>query len=424
MKAYIPYRNIRDVLAIHTKVARQKPALIYYSDADERTEFTYDEFVARSHQVANLLFEDLEIRRGDSIAATLDNTPHSLLVYFACWVIGAKLILFDVNSDVELPDVKLWLVKADSITKTQSIVGDTPLIAINDAGEELINMEVAARSRPTTFLGDDSGAKAGDLSVFAANEQTATLDDPALQTLEGVVLTQSQILERAFSLSLFHAVTGNHKIMVTQPVDQWAEFLNAVMTPLFAGGIVLLNQSFDPANFWKRVVQERANIASVSAIGLSQLVDHSRKLIRSGETPYGHNIHRLNLTRFRHFFCHGDGLTQEIIQSAEDLYGFTVMPSYSHEALGGIICAMPIDLAWTEHQQWLIEQGANCIGTPLPGIEMTVLDAMGAECAAEAQGEIAVRAAGSDAWIKTGDRGFYLLDSVSGRRFFYQDIDL
>jgi acyl-CoA synthetase (AMP-forming)/AMP-acid ligase II len=49
----VPFRNIRDVLALHSKVSGDKVFLIHYDDNNNRTELTYAEFVARVHQVAN-----------------------------------------------------------------------------------------------------------------------------------------------------------------------------------------------------------------------------------------------------------------------------------------------------------------------------------------------------------------------------------
>jgi len=50
---------------------------------------------------------------------------------------------------------------------------------------------------------------------------------------------------------------------------------------------------------------------------------------------------------------------------------------------------------------------------------MAILGANGAESDTEIEGEIAAYSVGSDAWVKTGQRGLYRVDAVSGRRFFY-----
>src|SRR5690349_21149279 len=84
----IPFRNIRDVLALHAKTSPGKEYLIAYDGEGTRTDLFYVEFVARVQQVANFLWEDAGIRRGDRIATLGYNLPDLVLIYFACWVIG------------------------------------------------------------------------------------------------------------------------------------------------------------------------------------------------------------------------------------------------------------------------------------------------------------------------------------------------
>lgn len=427
---YLPYRNMRDVLAMHTKVARQKPCLVYYDAYKERHELSYDEFVARAHQIANMLFEDLGVERGDTIAVMLDNSPETLLVYFASWIIGAAVVPLDADwSDADITrllveaEPKLWFVETSEVKRAVSLRPKTNVHALIVVGEEavddFIHLQTAAKNRSTTFLGDDSGAKAGDIPIVDANERTASGVDIALivRVEDGQnTITQSQLLQSTHHFNVYHAITANQKVMLTQPVHKLSELLVGVLSPLFAGGVLVINAQFEARTFWERVVRERVNIASVTSQHLQALVDHSVELIQNGETPYGHRIHRLNLTRFRHFICHGHGLTTELAQAVSAQYGFALLNSYMLPGSMEMLCALPIDLPWGTLQSLLTETSPPSIGCALQPGRVQIINADGDICAEGERGDIMLLDGGD--LSSTGHQGFYQ-DGADERRYFF-----
>ena len=95
----VPFRNIRDLLSLHSKTSGGKTFLIFYDADGERQALSYAEFNARVHQAANFMVEDLGLRRGDRVATIADNHIDTVLIYFACWVIGAAVAPQNVSED-------------------------------------------------------------------------------------------------------------------------------------------------------------------------------------------------------------------------------------------------------------------------------------------------------------------------------------
>ena len=95
----VPYRSIGDVLSLHAKVSPRKTFLIFYDKDNTRQEYSYAEFNALVRQAANFMYEDLGIRRGDRVATIATNHADTVLIYFACWVIGATVAPQNVSED-------------------------------------------------------------------------------------------------------------------------------------------------------------------------------------------------------------------------------------------------------------------------------------------------------------------------------------
>ena len=127
-----PYRNIRDLLSMHAKTSPEKTFIIFYDDDEGRESLTYAEFNARVHQAANFMAEDLGVRRGDRVATMAYNHLDAVLIYFACWVIGAAVAPQNVAEDdkriafiLRDSQAKVCFVRGDYIDRAQSIIPGT-----------------------------------------------------------------------------------------------------------------------------------------------------------------------------------------------------------------------------------------------------------------------------------------------------------
>lgn len=461
----VPFRNIRDVLSLHAKTSSRATFLIHYDEEGNREEFSFAEFNARVHQVANFMYEDLNIRRGDRVATIAYNHVDTVLIYFACWVIGATVAPQNIAEDdrriafiLRNSQAKVCFARAEYLDRAESIIngGDGSggelgvpnielIIEVGGAPcDDYINFHDAVKNRPTTFLGDASGAKSTDMPLGEGTEATATLEDEALLVYtsgttgapKGVLLTQYNMLVDALGISQWQAITGNQRMMCVLPIHHVNGIVATLITPLYVGGSTVLNRKFTVSSFWDRIAQEHVNIVSFVPTLLQFLLEYGQKQIAEGNTIFGNNINRRNLTHFRHFICGAGTLSVALAREFEETFGFTILHGYGLSETTCYSCFLPIDLSWETHQKWMLEYGYPSIGCPIEPNEMAIFsaDGSGKQLGEGERGEICIRGhnvmkeyfnrpdANTETfkfgWFRSGDEGFYQTDD-RGRQFFF-----
>ncbi len=457
-----PFRNIRDLLSLHSKVSGDKTCLIYYADDGARSSLSYAEFNARVHQAANFMCDDLGIRRGDRVATIAYNHIDTVVIYFACWVIGAAVAPQNVAEDdkriafiLRNSEAKVCFARAEYLDRARRIIGGAAvdegapnirhIISVGDAPDATgINFHEALRNRPTTYLGDEAGAKSADTPLAEANAATATLDDEALLvytsgttgTPKGVVLTQYNLLVDAQGIGQWQAITGNQRTMCVLPIHHVNGIVVTLLTPLYVGGSTVLNRRFSVSHFWERIVRERVNVVSVVPTLLQFLIEYGEGRQRAGDTIFGGGISRRDLTHFRHFICGAGTLSVVLARDFSRIFGLTLLHGYGLSESTCYSCFLPISLSWAASQRWLLEHGYPSIGCPIEPNEMAIFsaDGGGRRLAAGERGEICIRGhnimqgyfkrpdANAETfkfgWFRSGDEGFYLNDD-EGRQFFF-----
>ncbi len=123
-----------------------------------------------------------------------------------------------------------------------------------------------------------------------------------------------------------------------------------------------------------------------------------------------------------------------IAQSFEDRTGLPIVHGWGLSEYTNFACCVPPDLTDDARRSLLYGGEIASMGCPLPGTEVTVLDAHGGPAAECEPGELCVRGDGrmlsyfrdpeatrrtidSDGWLHTGDEGVYRL--FCGRPFFF-----
>ena len=421
----LPFRNIRDVLGLHAKVSPHKNSLITYDENLQRKPMTYLEFVGKSHQVANFLFEDLDIKRGDTIAVMSPNHEHSLLLYFASWVIGASVLALDtsdnedINQALDDNQVKVLFAYHDYLATCQQFAHSVEgIVQIGgEQGADFLRFEDLASNRPTTFLGDESGAKGADIPMTGGNEHTARLSDIALITYENgetIRRTQGDLLQNATRLAGASAMTGNQNSLAILPLHR--NFVEAILTPLVVGATVILSETFSADLFWQLIVGEHIHTTVLRGSELQTLVDTARNSLTSGGMRFGGKIIQQDIKHFRHILNTDAQLTSQLACEFEDTFGLPLITAYQHPKTQTLLTRLPITLAWTEHQAWLHGHETPCIGAELIPNLLTIVDESDNQLDENQFGEMAIFQ--GNGWQKIGQRGYFKY-SANGEKFYF-----
>ncbi|MGH2542085.1 MAG: AMP-binding protein, partial [Ardenticatenaceae bacterium] len=91
--------TLGDLLVEQASKSPDKTYLIYYDEADRRSEYTYAGFRDAVHRAANYMAGGLGLRRGDRIASVAHNHADSVILYFAAWSLGLTVVPVNVGED-------------------------------------------------------------------------------------------------------------------------------------------------------------------------------------------------------------------------------------------------------------------------------------------------------------------------------------
>ena len=423
----LPFRNMRDVLGLHAKVSSRKTAIISYDSQSNRRETSYLEFVGKSHQVANFLYEDLNINRGDTIAVVSGNQENTVLLYFATWVIGASVYainpaaddatiqqaLLDNQSRVLFAEHSL-LERFSPLANSQSSIDGVIQIG-GERRDDILCFEDLAANRPTTFLGDESGAKGADIPMTGGNERTARLSDIALITYDNgrmVQRSQGDLLHNANQYAQASALTGNQVTLATLLFHQ--KFIESIVAPLLTGASIVITEHFSSDDFWRRIVNDNAHSAILDAHRIQQLVDTAGKNIAAGKMRFGGKIIQQDIKHFRYIMTTDTRLTSQLACDFEDIFGIPLITAYKHSETDTLLTLMPISLAWIQHQQYLHGYDSPSIGTALADI--AIIDSDGNLLEANQAGFIAIYE--KPDYVLMGQKAYFLQDE-DGSRFYF-----
>lgn len=445
----VPYRNFRHLLSLQAKATPDKTFLIHYDAEGEREELTYAEVNARVHQTATMLAEDLGVRRGDRVATIGYNHSDTVIIYFACWVLGAAVAPQNVAEDdrriafiLRNSEAVVCLVRDEYMDRAKRIIygadDDAELGASNirqlvqvggAAGGEYMHFHETVKNLPNTYFNDEAEPTLDDEALLVYTSGTTGAP-------KGVVLTQYNLLIDAHGIAQANAITGNQRLMCVLPIHHVNGIIFTLVTPLFVGGSVVLNRAYSSGTFWRRIVAERVQIVSMVPTLLQFCLDYADSQIAKGEPIWGDGIHQQDLSRFRHLNCGAGTLAMSLAKAFEERFSFPVLHGYGLSETTCYSCFLPIDMSWDEHKHWQLDYGYPSIGCPIEPNEMAIFaaDGGGQQLGPGERGEICIRGhnvmlgyfkrpdANAETfkfgWFRSGDEGFYEVDE-RGRQFFF-----
>lgn len=429
----IEYRNIGELLFKQARYYDTKPYLIFYDLAGARREYAFKDFFTLVSQCANVMRAH-GVRRGDRVATISHNHSDTVIQYFAAWLMGACVVPVSLSEDdnrirfiLENSRTKLAFLRKDYEERIAPIIKSVPSVgSVLSCSEEFSQLLENA-------------------SPFFSSEEAITLEDEALIVYtsgttgnpKGVVLTQHNLLADAKGITEWHGMTNSQRMMCVLPIHHVNGTIVTLMTPMYFGGTVILNQKFQSEHFLERIAKERVDVVSVVPTLLAFLIEYYRT---NGTDWTDRTIHPPLATRHsplvtpRHIICGAGPLTVELGAQFEEMFRIPIMHGYGLSETTCYSCFLPIELSEEEHRHWMRDYGYPSIGMAIPQNEMMIADESGRELAPGEKGEIAIRGENvmkyyyendeanektfSYGWFRSGDEGFYQRDD-RGRKFFF-----
>ncbi len=421
----VSHTSIGALLETQVDQYEDKIFLIFYDDGGHRKEFSYRELYEEVCKTANFL-KAKGIGPGDRIATVSHNHSDVVIQYFAAFLLGAVVVPINIGED----DKRITYILSNSNTKL-AFVRDEYVERIVALQDDVPSMKVIVQcgSRKVTDI-PFYPAEISQLPARFSPSKRITHDDEALIVYtsgttglpKGVVLNQYNLLVDAHAITDWHRLSDDQRMMCVLPIHHVNGTVVTLMTPLYCGGSVVLNQRFRSEKFFERISIEKVHVVSVVPT-LLQFLLHAK--IQLGSYILG---------QFRHIICGAGPLTVDLAMKFEDHFNIRIVHGYGLSETTCYSCFLPIDLERANHKRWLSKYGFPSIGVAMPVNEMTIHDERGNEINEGERGEIVIRGHNvmkgyfenpeanektfAHGWFRSGDEGFYQIDD-EGRKFFF-----
>lgn len=387
--------TIRDALE---KNAAERPEQVYLQ-FDEKS-WTYARFNETANRVGNGLLE-LGVGKGDKVCLLLGNVPEFLFSMFGAFKIGA--VCGPINPACKADEVQYMLNLSDAVVLVapahfadmiKSIRGGCPtlkhVILVGGSGEGFMDFDEFAAS----------GA-AGDPPVQVAEDDQAAIIYTSGTTgrPKGVMLTHGNYLFDAGCIVKWTNMTDRDRFMCILPLFHVNGQVVTTLSPLLAGGGMVLVEKFSASKFFETV--DRCKPTAFSAVPTIYAI-----LLN---TP---GIESYDLGSLRFCICGAAPMPIEVFNRFEEKFNAKILEGYG---LSEGTCAStvnPIDG----------NRKIGSIGLPLPGQEVDIFDPADKPLPPGERGEIVVRgkcvmkgyykneeasaAALKNGWLHTGDLGY------------------
>ena len=413
----LPVKDIPQLITL--RIASDEPYLIYIDEDDNRVEVSYKKFCERVYGVARFL-QDHGLRHGDRIATISHNHWHTVVQYFAAWLLGLVVVPVNLEEDddriayiLEKGRIELAFIRIDYRDRINSIF---------DRHDRLKNIEMVICEDTLDNYSKKEGKIDPEAGSLAESEALIVFTSGTTGAPKGVVLSQRNLLEDARAIADWHAIDKDTRMMCVLPIHHVNGTVVTMITPFYAGGSTVLNRRFRVGRFFPIIAEEQVHIVSV----VPTLLQYLNNYYADRKLP--------EYNTFRHIICGAGPLTVNVADTFEKKFGIPIIHGYGLSETTCYSCFLPVDLSAQEHEQWITSYGYPSIGVPIPANEMAIHDADGNPLGEQERGEIVIRGVNvmlgyynnkkanqetfKHGWFRSGDEGFFVRGENDRPYFF------
>jgi acyl-CoA synthetase (AMP-forming)/AMP-acid ligase II len=306
--------NVGELLLQKTK---EFPNNIFIICNEEQ--YTYQKFYNLCLGVASYITNELKISHGDTISICYKNNIDFLTSYFACLIMGVKVVT--INPDLSKRELDYIVKNSESKCLLSS--------------EYDYNFEVNKMTIPDIKTNDDA------VIIYTSGTTGAP---------KGVVLTHKNLLSDAEAIADWFQFDNGTNTMCILPLFHNNGQITTLLAPLFSGGTtIILDPQTALLGFWDFVKYYEITFTSVVPTMLSMLLNIDKE--RCDKT-------------LKAILCGGQPLKKIIQHSFEKKYGVNIYEGYGLTETTSFSCI----------NDYPVPQKKGSVGRPLPCNEMIIID--------------------------------------------------
>lgn len=413
----LPYNDLPEL--VKARADDNRSYLTYLDEAGQRLELSYAEFYEKVLGCARFL-QHKGLSHGDRIATISHNHWHTVIHYFAAWLLGLVVVPVNLGEDDERiayilrnGNVELAFVRTDYRKRLRKVL---------ESYDDLKHIEwIVCEQDPSNFIREEGELELED-EPLDESEALIVFTSGTTGPPKGVVLSQGNLLEDARSIAGWHNIDSETRMMCVLPIHHVNGTVVTLITPFFAGGSTILNQRFQTERYFPVIAEEKVHIVSMVPTLLQFLNSYYKEKDRP-ETP-----------TLRHVICGAGPLTVKVAETFENRFDVPIIHGYGLSETTCYSCFVPVDIDREEHNKWRSDYGYPSIGVPISANEMEIHDGDGNPLSENERGEIVIRGVNvmlgyynnkeaneetfKNGWFRSGDEGFYIKDE-EGRPYFF-----
>ena len=407
--------TLRDVMLHWAEQQPQKPLLV---SPETQLQITYGELLQQTAQLVMEL-QDRGIRPGAHIGLYVQNGLQTSRLFLSVMAAGYVVTPFNLLSS---RDQLAWVLDHS----------DCEAVFFG-VGQRAVFEQACTQTRRTfhSFEVDTDAQALPGQALFSVEQSAALLRqcaplgarDPALLmytsgttgTPKGVRLTHENLLHAAQSVSQWHALTPDDRVLSSLPIYHINGQSIATITPFYSGGSIVCAQKFSVSQWWPAVIKHRCTWINMVPTIIAYLLN------ASGEdgAPSAEALRHVRFGRSA-----SAPLPPEQHRAFEERFGISVIEAMGMTESASVVFCNPHD-----DRRRYGSPGLPC------GVQAKIVGSDGRPCADGEVGEICLsgpnvmrgyykspeetaKAFDAEGWLRTGDLGMRDADGfyfVTGR---------